>query len=303
MDRNLLQFIANNWRSIFLKNAFVVTPVVISIALVMAYGSEGVSLSPFEGIQGNDYSINNVLLMFILASHGVLLISLGLYSADVWHDVLRYRGANKSVHRCNQFALLAIFVTILVIILYFLFVILCCAGVKKSDADWFCFQTIFLCNKILSLLVFAAFFVLDLVLIRSQQKQLRDEVGGGLALFERRRHRNNIRLSLESTIFINVPALFVTIFAFWLSHFLASRAFTFRLDRSFPHPLSVPLGNGAYELFVDGLETGVIVASIFISQIIFAAIKFRWHYRDYIIDLRASGGHPLEDGHDGLARI
>lgn len=283
MDRNLWNFFKRDWKKLCGWTLLTFSPIIAGVLFIYLYGSSNSSVDWFSTIQGNDYSINVVLLVFILVSYMVLLITFILYLKGIFLEVFLYKGNSRFFKVYNSIALVLNILILIAIVGYIGFIFVCHWVVQSKG---FTFHYIIRANTFLSGIIFSLFIIIDCLTVKSEKIKLQ-ETQSSKAEFdkEEKQIRNNIRFSYASTVLINGPVISLIVLADVMAKLLiGNEGFKDFIDKTFYHMLRVPmLREETYNLFIIGMETGLVVSVLLFSQIVFLFLKFWWHYENYLI--------------------
>jgi hypothetical protein len=295
------------------------SPVILSTVGIYYYSQNNVGwsnsiINRLSHINGNFYTINNILLVFIIASYLTIFIGLNYYFNGFINDLSKYNGKDDSVVKLNKLSSkLLIFVNVL-LILYISALFFSCSDHIRDGDKFFNFDNLVIVNKSLSFFMFFIFLLADLVSWQSnflQRKEneviLKQEPTNKEAKVKIEHNNNEITLARNATFLINVPVLIITSLSI-LFTYLIHEAVRFRsiVDQQLnymevPYVLydlcyqgsqwgskcayPKPLNENLFELFLNGVETGVITVTILISQWIFIILRAVWKFKKLKIGL------------------
>jgi hypothetical protein len=282
---DIRSFVRAQWISLSVALATVFLPLLAAFVFLLL-------LTRFPpSIPGSIYLTNNVLLLFILVGYAIVFFGLVLYFITILKLAHEYRGANQEVSRASFDAMVsALAAALIAIIIVFIFVSYI-AGTFLGAANMQ-FRLIVEANKFITLICFLLFTAIDLLIVKSMSlelKEFRASKVSDVAQYPNKRRlksENIISFSLSSTLLINLPIIAMTILVWWLIHFVTTHPASFEAihDSIFNINVPVPTRRIDWYLFLDGIETGMIAASVMVSQIIFLILKIRFQYREYTID-------------------
>ncbi len=263
-NRQLHMYIRKNWVLLSATLGFTILPIAMCLVFLMNYSSGNIPLDrwfSFYGIYDNEYHINNILLSFIVVSYILLFSNQFIYFLEAQSKAFNYRGSNTKFKNIN---LLCQFIDITVLIGIMIFIL-------KVNG----YHQIIAYNRVLSLSVFLAFSVTDILMWYQEfliRKTLRDPLKIRLC-------NNNISFSRKSMMLINFPALTILTLSFYLHCWIVDDPFyhSYFNGKDFEN-----IEN--FDLFIDGFETSIIFTSIIITQIVFAVLKIKWSFTKYQIE-------------------
>lgn len=274
-----------------LKSLALMAPVLAAIIFIHEYGpNEAQRLEPFGKIEGNTYSVNFVVIIFMLCSFVAVFLSLISYGIEAFSDLSDNSVNSKRVRILNGIAISVIFSVGLGLAVVTVMVILSASGGITERWSLSRFETLMMMARWFAFVVFGAFMVVDLCFVVSQRIQ-RNSLNGNTAEMEwkRKKRTHNMEFGINSILMINLPMLLVSGLVLWLNHELMSNvAFRAFHDLTFGKPLTLPrVADETYELFANGLDAGILSATVLLSQLIFVALQFQWGYKEFV--LKAEG--------------
>lgn len=265
--------------------AAVAIPLVLAAAAILLVMVRKEAAFLYE-IPGNNYKINAVLIAFMVAAHLIVLVSLWLYNKDIIKGASLTKARTEERSHVATLAAQLLIVTCAIEVIGIGFVILALCGVEIVT-----FSNIVQGNVLLTVIIFAMFLRVDLLMMKcsridrdfhlAETKNSRvARIKGGIATAkaDALRAENTYNLSLMSVILIDIPTLGITALS-WLVLLAVERASVFREVRE---------GTGTeidWALFFFGADTGVVVALLIFSQIVFATLKLRYEFNDFRIGL------------------
>jgi hypothetical protein len=261
----------------------VIAPLLLALLALISVGYHWLDVSILQNINGNKYLSNNVLILFIFVSYFIVGLSLALYVKDIFNVVSDYKGGNVLVKKKNGWALVLLFLAGVLVLIYIAVIIV---GVVTGWKP-ITFRIIIEANKFVTIACFAIFVAVDLLIISSKaiEKSELDVLADNAEKINRVFHSNNdMDLSWWSTFLISFPTIFITAMVWGLLHFISGHPDSFQVIHDAALSIDVSKVEIDWYLFYDGIETGLIAASVILSQIIFAVLKLRYHYRAYVID-------------------
>lgn len=287
--KNKNTYFRKNWKLLLTTFFFTVFPIAACLILLTMYSSGKVPLEKWFtsfGIKNNEYHIHNVLLSFIIVSYLLVFINLLIYLIETQRKAIDYNGSNnlfKKINLGGQLVNLAVLITIGIFIL------------RVSD-----YNDIIHFNRYISIGIFLAFALTDGLFwyqeflerktleeqkLLIDKKQITEETRKLIetekenAKIKINQCSNNIAFSRKSILLINLPALLILSFSLYLITKIEDNEF-FMCHLNGTVLCTIE----HFNLFIDGLETGVIFTSIIITQIIFSVLKIKWSYRRFQIE-------------------
>lgn len=236
----------------------------------------------FGRIAGNSYRANSVLLLLLLSAQLAVAIGLAFYVIEVFTSIFNAARRGGPASRMGCFSLFSLATVCAVLLLFLVAIVGAAAGYLSNELAVASLDNLVIASRYVTLVTFSVFLFIDgwfMLIARAELKTLRTTADTPDA----RRLRNDYDLSSGATWFINVPTILVTAAMWALSHRLAENPefHKFRDLEFYPlHVIEAPLAPGMFELFLNGVEAGVLAAVLLFSQIIFAALRVRWEYRD-----------------------
>jgi hypothetical protein len=270
---------------IVIRPLVIFAPLIITTTLLVRFnsGSSNLLLS-FNRIYQNNYIVNDVLLAFIVASYAVVFVGLCFYFWEAISDLFKHSGERGAIKACNTISLALLFAVGITLIGYLAIMFITCIGGWSEELhEFFDIDFIVLLNKCLSFGIFFIFFIADIlswVSQRLQQKDCNDQLGNspddtnakdslGIA-------SEQIEISKNVTLLVNVPTVLLTGCILLLTAYLGGAGrFRGAVDPQLHFmEFQQRVRPGVFHhLFLNGLETGVIVATIIYSQIVYLVIK------------------------------
>jgi hypothetical protein len=278
---------ASRWRRLWIvvRPLVIFAPLIITAALLVRFNSGSSNrLLSFNRIYQNNYIINDVLLAFIVASYAVVFIGLFLYFWEAVSDLFKHTGDRSAIKACNAISLVLLFAVAITLVVYLaIMFVTCIGGWSEEIHEFFDIDFIVLLNKCLSFGIFFIFFIADLLAWTSQwlqQKDSKDKLqsspGDNNATTSLAIASEQIEVSKHVTFLVNVPTVFLTGCMLLLTAYLGSAGrFRGAVDPQLHFmEFQQRVHPGIFHhLFLNGLETGVIVATIIYSQIVYLMIK------------------------------
>lgn len=217
-------------------------------------------------IDGNLYAANFILAVSTAAGQLVVFVNLNFYLNDINPSKAARGGVvpkgevgiwTYHVLRCSAFGIGA----------YFLLIGVTLLGLGKKGYWLFSLDTFAWLSRIVTIILFAVFFWVDHVLAKSWTKV---ETSSSSAR-EKTRARRNRDLARFSKYLIDVPAIAVTVSSWAVVSCLRSSRFVAQVAESYVsgNVWGAPLSQADLELFVNGIDTGVVVATMLLSQLTF----------------------------------
>ncbi len=275
---------------VFLKACIIFAPLILAIYYVREFESgKSDFLLRFNNIDGNTHLINNVLLAFIVASYLVVFIGLGLYLWSILFDLSGYIGNGRAVRLLNTLSLALLLIIAFALFFYLVVVAIACSSRVPELVS---FHQLVVTNKWLSFGVFFAFLVADVLAWRSQiiQEKENTTLMSSYAQgtepykkFEKQLKLNGLlkQYAKDTTVVVNVPTLILNGSVVLLTSYLdLSIRLRGMVDPQL-HLYEVKFGlqGEIYSLFLNGIETGVIVCSIVFSQLVYLFVKTRCDWK------------------------
>jgi hypothetical protein len=271
------------------KTLVVFSPLVVATFFIISYNNSPNVLAFLNRIDGNQFTINNTLLIYITAGFGVIFIGLIFYLFGLMDDVFSYCGGQRIVLRINKSCLIALVVVIVFLVVYGLYFIISSSGLISKGNKIFNLNNLVLFNKYLTFIIFVIFCVVDILIKWSHNLQLKEHNnaltnGSSDPKLKQKieSNKNQIQLSKDATWLINIPTLFLSLLTIvFTEKILALSIYTNFIDQSFKYPPEIPdyLKDNFFHLFVNGVETGIIMSIIIFSQIVFLVIRIRWELK------------------------
>jgi len=260
---------------------------VIKLLWTLIAGDNDSVLYYFNRIQGNDFVLADVLFACMFASYVTILFGLAIYLSDVMRGLDEHRGSDRTISVLSRCAVIVLGVVALALILYVVFVLLACFSVDLYGPLNLSFETFLRIDRWLSVGVFALFCAADLVLCYTQRRQRRQnlkELGSAdqeelkrILKTRIRRNRALSEFSMCSVKLVNLPTLIVNCGMICLVEALErSDSLHWKVDGTLHFLRIEHLETSHYLLFLDGLEAGVITATIIFSQLVYATLKYRY---------------------------
>jgi hypothetical protein len=308
------------------EGLLIFAPLIVSTIAIIKYrtNTEGwfnTIVSRFSYIDGNYYLVNNVLLAYIIAAYLTILIGFIFYFNGLHNDIFHYSGDNKFVVLLNKLSFyLLLFCVYTPLVVYILFLFVSCSGYIFIGNKIFNLHNLVLANKYLSILVFGIFLMTDSFtwlsnLIQKEENQkLLGSKETDTEIIRRIDHNNNdIDLAKVATYLINIPVFVLTMASVFFTQYLEGaerfkgivnqQLHYIEIPRSLENLCHIgvqlggacsypkPLNGVLFDLFMNGLETGIITASIIISQFIFIVLRAKWKWRNLKLNLAAQSVH------------
>lgn len=219
----------------------------------------------------SSYHINSIFIIFVLIGLVPILINLGFYLLDTYELVFNYKGNNKKIKVINKISFFGIMI-LGVIISLFIYAIF-----QKNLA----FLTIVERNRWISLSIFGVFLIIDLFTWWSEIIEKKEETD----LTKKEIHDKNVSFSKHSTFLINIPTFSIILLSLFFVHKLETLNYYFQFtdNMNFLVDIHINEKKDIIELFIIGIETGIIMTSIVFSQIIFYFIKTKWSYEVFML--------------------
>jgi hypothetical protein len=288
LPNNVTTFIKTKIKGLIFKNFLIFVPVIFVLAY-LTYLEDVDLVSSLFNIAGNIFFINNFLLILISLSFYTIFISILLYTIDLWSDIFRYKGDALKISVLHIFIFILIILLMIGIVMYIGLIIGTVADKIILKADFVNFNGILLINKWITLITFIVFLIADLTIFVTQKIIIKD-IEGNKIHFDNdeiknktiKKAKNVAKFSLLSIFLINLPMIVVAIYTLIITnHIEMTEAFQFFYDKDLD--LTIKMTKENFGLFIGGLETGIIIASILLSQLIFAVLKINWEFEEYII--------------------
>ena len=202
-----------------------------------------------------------------------VLVNIFFYLLDSSDQIDLYKGTNGNIKKYHNFSM-CIISSLAIIISVFLALLVMSA---YSNLQLMKLTTVVLINSILSIAIFIAFSVMDVLSWKN-----------GIIMGKEKTNRKVVfiikKSAMESLLFIDIPALLIILSSvFFLSELGDIDYFKSFLSnpRVFLKSVTVLLQNNqreVIELFPNGIETGVIMTSIIYSQILYFILRIKWDY-------------------------
>jgi hypothetical protein len=273
---------------VFQPIAIVAGPLLVGLVVLVLAGYGYSTLDWLQDIDGNKYQANNVLLLAILVSHLIVAISLWLYFKDTFGTVLHYKGRDDVFVGSLMVRAMRWTGTARVFSVGYVALI-----VLASFWSAISFRFLIKGNKVVTIICFLIFVCVDKLLAdakgaeNAEANEVHAKAGTQPSAAENSRracNENDIEFSRYSTFLINLPTIIITSLVWWLGWFMENHPTAFGAAFNSVSMTRVVVNSGLdWHLFIDGLETGAIVASLLLSQMIFALIKIRYHVKEHEI--------------------
>ena len=214
----------------------------------------------------SEYNINSVFIIFVYIALIPVLVNIVYYLNDSFDLVFKYNGNNKRIKVLNKFSFFSI---LLIAIITAIFILL-------ISIKYLSFNQIIEFNRYVSLAIFLIFLIIDILTWKSELIEKSENNKDNSNQFD-----INITFSKESTFLINVPTLLIISLSLIFIHKLENIDFYKNMiDRNnFLFDIQILVDKKIIDLFINGIETGILMTSIVFSQIIFFFIKTKWDYR------------------------
>lgn len=270
-----------------IRPLIIFAPLIVALwSLVRFNKGDSSLLLSFNQIHNNIFIVNDVLLAFILASYAIVFLGLCFYFWAAVTDLNTDAGPNSTIKRLNAFSLILLALVLLTLTLYLLTMGVTCLSWWSQDIhEALNIETIVWLNKYLSLGIFSIFLIADLLAWKSQKLQQK-EYNKRLALTSDNvdlkhslaKKSDQIHFSKDVTFLVNIPTVLLTGSMVLLTSYLdKADRFKGAVDHHL-HFLEVrhAVQSETFQLFLNGLEAGVIVCTIIYSQIIYLILRTRW---------------------------
>jgi hypothetical protein len=288
LPNNVTTFIKTKIIGLLCKNFIIFVPVIIVLAY-LTYVEDFDLVKSLFNIPENIFVVNNFLLILVALSFYTIFISILFYIIDLWSDIFRYKGDALKISVLHIFIFILILLLMIGIVIYIGLIIGIVTDKLIVKADFVNFNGILLINKWITLITFMVFLIADLTIFATQKIIIKD-IEGNKIHFDNdeiknktiKKAKNVEKFSLLSVFLINLPMIIVAIYTLIITnHIEMTEAFHFFYDKDLD--LTTKMIKDYFGLFIGGLETGIIIASILLSQLIFAVLKINWEYEEYII--------------------
>lgn len=253
-------YIFKNFTSLLFKLILLIGPIILGGWFILTQYN---TFDYFNDL--SKYNINSVFILFVYIALIPVLVNIVYYLNDSFELVFKYIGNNKAIKRLNKFSFFSILLIAIVTAIFILLI----------SIKYLSFHQIVEYNRYVSLAIFLTFLVIDILTWKSELIEKKENNG------DSEHFDINISFSKESTFLINLPTLLIIslslIFTYQLEHIEFYKNI---IDRSsFLFDIQILVDKEIIELFINGIETGILMTSIVFSQIIFFFIKTKWDYR------------------------
>jgi hypothetical protein len=276
------------WGPVFFRLLALSIPIIVCIWMIVRYNGRTRGLDVFANIDGYVYPVSSILLLLVLGSIAVVAINLLFYLSDMMRQVGKNEeGVGITWRRSVLFVLVGM---LLLLVAYIVLIVLATLGFKSPFSHLLELTSIFSFSRWLAVITFSCFLVIDAAFAWSYTKQLQFLFGQYSAqigsaserlsqLFLKiAQMRNNREFALLSAVLIDLPFLILTILGGALVDYVASNPMLHAArDMDFPtHSEYTVLEEGLFELFLQGVDAGVSVSVLLMSQLVFATLVVRW---------------------------
>jgi hypothetical protein len=272
----MIIFIQQNWLKLLLKY-FAPLIFIVFILISASFYSEWIGIfNNFNNIEGNEFVLNNLLLLFIGLSYFTVIYFLFFFGVSTLIAAIKYKGDNKTVQ---------VFYGISILLLIIAFFIICgLVGIVLlqiyTKFTYWTFEDTIKNNHYITLIVFIIFFFLDLQLYFISQIRSKTETEPT----KKQKLLSEMNLSKESIWLIDIPMILISLFVIFLSHSISTNGifnnlFDSRYSIQYQITDESPF-KFVITSFTNGFETGMLIASIIFSQIIYTVLQIYHQYKD-----------------------
>lgn len=225
----------------------------------------------FNSIDGNEYVLNDILLVCIISANMTVVIGFVNYLRGLFKGLVQYDGEDRKFYGKLGFVNMIVILLILLLCTSYVWFVL---ASLFNRGGWFTFDRLVAVNQFMTPVVFGLFLVSDLLTYwanaKAEQKDPLKKETVRLA---------EAKAALDSIVFINLPVLLVSLFSIILGGMGVSMPqLTGGIDQSLFSRAFVAeqtLDMDMVHLFLSGLESGMIFSTIVYSQIVFVVITNR----------------------------
>lgn len=277
-------YIREKWVALIVRAVVLASPVLAALYLISVYSvNDSVYLMRFGSPGEILYAVNGAAVLLTLSSFFVVTISLSWYIWNLFHEIFGLPVTSRLIRSLNLISFFCLILLLLaLVLLVFAFVITASGGNVPGQQDLHQFSSL---SRLFAIIVFGAFLLVDACLLVSQSAQIRLLRSSRVPMWRREilRKINGQRFGALSILLINIPMLCLAILAEWLNRQISSnsgyRVF-FDFDGNFSTPFPVVTRETQY-LFTNGLDAGIVAATVLLSQMVFFVLQTRWDYREY----------------------
>lgn len=273
MNSPVATYIKRKWWKIAAHFIVLIFPIIVGLWIVLESPDWISSFTVFYEDNNTIYVINTVFILFIFMSLLPVLINMLFYIFDSSNQINSYRGPNKSIRNFHFISMLLI---VLLVVIISAFIVLL-TGSIYSNKQIVNLANIIMINSYLSITIFSIFLLMDALAWKSGAIMHKEKINCNLAFIVK-------RSAMESLLFIDIPALLIVLSSIIFLSKLGDIDYfkSFLSDpRVFLKSVTILLQKNqkeVIELFPNGIETGIIMASIIYSQILYFILKVKWDY-------------------------
>ena len=248
-------------------------PLVALAVFLFAVASDRLSTDWALEVDGNRYAANFVLAVATACSQLIVFVNLSFYL----YDTRPPRGSAAAsmlpegqVGRGFYFALCVCWCAIGA---YFLYVVVTLLGKGKEGYWLFSFDTFARVSRLVTVGLFTVFACVDGALAKAWRRVIAVQGPTTAAM----RSRDLARFSMY---LIDLPAIGVTVSSWLVVHFLSCSEFVTKVAEFdyLSGKVWAQLRRGEADLFINGIDTGVVVATMLLSQFTFAWLV--WFFQE-----------------------
>lgn len=273
MNSPVATYIKRKWWKITAQFIVLIFPIIVGLCIVLESPDWISSFTVFYENNNTIYVINTVFILFVFMSLLPILINMLFYLFDSSNQINSYIGPNKSI---RNFHIISMVLIIFLAVSIFVFLMGLIWSIY-SNQQIINLANIIMFNSYLSIAIFSIFLLMDALAWKSGVIMHKEKINCKTAFIVK-------RSAMESLLFVDIPALLIVLSSIiFLSKLEDIDYFkSFLSDpRVFLKPVAVLLQNNqkeVIELFPNGIETGIIMASIIYSQILYFILKVKWDY-------------------------
>lgn len=253
-------------------------PFVVAAIVIATYRGDPNSLiGSFNRISDNLYPVSSALLALVIAGFATVLLSLVPYLRSALQTKREVEKLGTAQWTAKVAIGILFFLVAILIILLGVFALAYVevieAGPRLSEA----LEEILTFSRWLNVGIFSGFLAVDLLLWHTLTRYIRlFEVRSNIV--KRRTVQNDLSLAKASVFLVDVPILALAVLTIVVLRVFQSNAsfHTMRNLSFINHTVLVPIQKQTYILMLHGIESGILAASLLISQILFLALIARW---------------------------
>lgn len=254
------------------------SPLVLLLLFILAIWNDFLPLAWATGIEGNAYAANFVLAFATVCGQAVIFINLCFYLVDIRPAGPASGGDRETRAEMDDVYWILLLCGVATFV-YFVYAASALCGVRRPGWPIFRLDFFGVAARVMTVLMFAMFTFVDSKMARFWSRHLASMPTDG--------HDDDAKRATASRDFatmsvwlIDMPAIFVTLTSWSLLAIMSGAPFmSQQLDTRYESGLIwVTMQRRDVELFLHGVDSGVVIAAMLLSQFVFMWLM--WRYRD-----------------------